>query len=102
MPKSYISSEPGAQRALKSKFDPYAQVYNRVIALKKTGHNIQKIELIVLDRSWSTFRTGYRGWAALRLSRAWRMGSRRRIAGQPGQAAGRSAVDRKSVGRERV
>ena len=62
MPKSYISSEPGAQRALKSKFDPYAQVYNRVIALKKTGHNIQKIELIVLGGSWSAYPLNYKIW----------------------------------------
>jgi len=27
MPKSYISSEPGAQRALNNNFDPYLQTY---------------------------------------------------------------------------
>lgn len=55
MPKSYISSEPGAQRALKNKFDPYAQVYNRLIALKNIGHNIQKVELLILGGSWSHY-----------------------------------------------
>jgi elongator complex protein 3 len=55
MPKSYISCEPGAQRALVSHFDPYAQVYNRLIALKNIGHNIQKIELLVLGGSWSAY-----------------------------------------------
>lgn len=62
MPKSYISSEPGAQRALKNKFDPYAQVYNRIITLKKIGHNVEKIELIVLGGTWSAYPFNYRIW----------------------------------------
>jgi elongator complex protein 3 len=59
MPKSYIASEPGAQRALKNEFDPYAQVYNRLIALKNIGHNIEKIELIVLGGTWSYYVKDY-------------------------------------------
>ena len=59
MPKSYISSEPGAQRALTNKFDPYAQVYNRLIALKNIGHNIEKVELIVLGGTWSFYPEEY-------------------------------------------
>lgn len=60
MPKSYISSEPGAQRALSNCFDPYAQVYNRLIALKNIGHNIEKVELLVLGGSWSAYQEEYR------------------------------------------
>lgn len=60
MPKSYIASEPGAQRALNNKFDPYAQVYNRLIALKNIGHNIEKVELLVLGGSWSAYPNEYR------------------------------------------
>ncbi|MEI7558535.1 MAG: hypothetical protein WCJ45_07210 [bacterium] len=48
MPKSYIKSEPGAMRALLNKFDPIRQVYNRLLSLKLTGHETDKIELIVL------------------------------------------------------
>lgn len=59
MPKSYISSEPGAQRALTNKFDPYAQVYNRLIALKNIGHNIEKVELIILGGTWSFYPEEY-------------------------------------------
>jgi elongator complex protein 3 len=36
MPKSYISSEPGAQRALLNQFDPIKQVYNRLLSLQST------------------------------------------------------------------
>jgi len=60
MPKSYISSEPGAQRALNNCFDPYAQVYNRLVALKNIGHNIEKVELLVLGGSWSAYPEEYR------------------------------------------
>jgi len=59
MPKSYISSEPGAQRALNNCFDPYAQVYNRLVALKNIGHNIEKVELLILGGSWSAYDTSH-------------------------------------------
>jgi len=59
MPKSYISSEPGAQRALSNHFDPYAQVHNRLMALKNIGHNIEKVELLVLGGSWSAYDRRY-------------------------------------------
>lgn len=52
MPKSYIKSEPGAMRALLNKFDPIKQVYNRLLSLRLTGHETDKIEMIVL---WWTF-----------------------------------------------
>ncbi|MEI7478285.1 MAG: hypothetical protein WCJ81_07560 [bacterium] len=48
MPKSYINTEPGAMRALLNQFDPYKQVYNRLLSLYLTGHNVEKIEMIVL------------------------------------------------------
>ena len=60
MPKSYISSEPGAQRALSNKFNPYAQVFNRLVALNNVGHNIEKVELIVLGGTWNFYIEQYR------------------------------------------
>ena len=51
MPKSYINTEPWAMRALLNHFDPYKQVYNRLISLTVTGHATDKIEMIVL---WGT------------------------------------------------
>src|SRR5688500_5183769 len=33
MPKSYLSDEPGAQRAEQNSFDPYLQTYSRLSAL---------------------------------------------------------------------
>ena len=51
MPKSYINTEPGAMRALLNNFDPIKQVYNRLLSLTLTGHETDKIEMIVL---WGT------------------------------------------------
>lgn len=51
MPKSYINTQPWAMRALLNNFDPYRQVYNRLLSLKLTGHDTDKIEMIVL---WGT------------------------------------------------
>jgi elongator complex protein 3 len=62
MPKSYISSEPGAQRALSNRFDPYTQVLNRLIALNNIGHNIEKVELLILGGSWSAYQENYKLW----------------------------------------
>ena len=62
MPKSYIASEPGAQRALTYEFDPYLQTYNRIKALQDIGHNTQKIELIILGGTCSVYPEKYIIW----------------------------------------
>jgi len=38
MPKSYLSNEPGAQRAGDNRFDPYLQTWNRLRAYQNMGH----------------------------------------------------------------
>lgn len=62
MPKSYLVNEPGAQRALANKFDPYSQTINRLIALHNIGHAVSKIELIVLGGTWSSYPQSYQIW----------------------------------------
>ncbi len=62
MPKSYLSAEPGAQRALQNVFDPYLQVYNRLLAYKNIGHPTDKVELIVLGGTWSFYPQNYQIW----------------------------------------
>jgi len=62
MPKSYIESEPGAQRALALNFDPYLQVQRRIRALENVGHNTEKVELIVLGGTWSHYTENYQKW----------------------------------------
>ncbi len=62
MPKSYIESEPGAQRAAALNFDPYLQVQRRITALENIGHNTEKVELIVLGGTWSHYTRNYQRW----------------------------------------
>jgi len=62
MPKSYISSEPAAARALSLDFDPYRQVTQRVGALERNGHQANKIELIIKGGTWSAYPWKYRRW----------------------------------------
>ena len=47
-PKSYTGFEPASLRAKRNNFDPRAQIKDRLKQLKSTGHQITKIELIVM------------------------------------------------------
>lgn len=70
MPKSYITSEPGAQRAARNAFDPYLQTYNRLLALQNIGHTVEKVELIILGGTWSSYPLNYRLWFLTRCFQA--------------------------------
>jgi len=59
MPKSYISSEPAAARALGLKFDPYDQMAKRISMLETNGHPTDKIEFIVKGGSWNAYPLNY-------------------------------------------
>ena len=62
MPKSYLSREPGAQRAAQHAFDPYGQTLGRLLAFHFTGHRVDKVELIVLGGTWSFYPESYQIW----------------------------------------
>ncbi len=66
MPKSYLRDEPGAQRATLNKFDPFLQVWNRLSAFYQLGHPVDKVELIVLGGTWSSYPETYQRWFILR------------------------------------
>jgi len=59
MPKSYLSKEPAAARALANNFNPYTQVQNRMRALVANGHPIDKLEVIVIGGTWSAYEKEY-------------------------------------------
>ena len=59
MPKSYLSNEPAAMRALLNDFDPTKQIGKRLISLKNQGHPTDKIELIVLGGTFSFYPKRY-------------------------------------------
>lgn len=62
MPKSYLSDEPGAQRATRNAFDPYLQTWNRLQAFAANGHSVDKVELIILGGTWSFYPEAYQVW----------------------------------------
>jgi elongator complex protein 3 len=66
MPKSYLPDEPGAMRALEHQFDPYEQVHARIRALENLGHPTDKIELLILGGTWSSYRRDYQEWFVAR------------------------------------
>ena len=62
MPKSYLKSEPAAQRAYFNNFDPYNQVFSRLSMLYANGHPTDKVELIVKGGSWNSYPWNYQMW----------------------------------------
>lgn len=67
MPKSYLPDEPGAMRALQHDFDPYQQVASRLQALDAVGHPTDKIEMLILGGTWSSYRRDYQEDFVLRM-----------------------------------
>ncbi|MCP4142822.1 MAG: tRNA uridine(34) 5-carboxymethylaminomethyl modification radical SAM/GNAT enzyme Elp3 [Chloroflexi bacterium] len=76
MPKSYLPDEPGAMRALHHKFDPFEQVEARLEALRAVGHPTDKIELLILGGTWSSYRRDYQEWFITRCFDALNKNSR--------------------------
>ncbi len=70
MPKSYVHNEPACQRAERNFFDPYLQIASRLQALTQMGHITDKVELIVLGGSWTTYPSAYQRWFIKRLFEA--------------------------------
>ena len=65
MPKSYLSEEPAAMRALTLKFNPYEQMARRIEALENNGHPTDKIELIIKGGTWNSYPLPYQYWFVL-------------------------------------
>jgi elongator complex protein 3 len=70
MPKSYLSREPAAARALTNEFDPRKQIEMRLNALVTNGHPIDKIEIIIIGGTWSFYHSTYREWVIKECFRA--------------------------------
>lgn len=70
MPKSYLSAEPGCQRAAQYGFDPFEQTAGRLRDYRAIGHEVDKVELIVLGGTWSAYPLPYRIWFVKRCFEA--------------------------------
>lgn len=61
-PQSYMGREPAAMRAIQHGFDPYSQVGSRLSQLKEIGHDVEKVELIVMGGTFSARSLDYQEW----------------------------------------
>ena len=59
MPRSYLSTEPAEMRAMEVDFDTVLQFRSRLMTLEKNGHKPDKIEIIVLGGTFSTYPRSY-------------------------------------------
>lgn len=61
-PPSYTGEEPAALRARMFHFDPYEQVYNRLLQLESIGHPLDKVELIIMGGTFPSAFLCYQEW----------------------------------------
>jgi len=62
VPQSYTGFEPAAMRGLQNEFDPYRQVKSRIEQLQAIGHNVDKIELIIMGGTFPATPQDYQTW----------------------------------------
>jgi len=62
VPQSYTGFEPATMRGLQNRFDPYLQVKNRIEQLQAIGHNVDKVELIVMGGTFPATPFDYQIW----------------------------------------
>lgn len=61
-PPSYTGEEPAALRARMFNFNPYLQVYNRLLQLESIGHPLDKVELIIMGGTFPSYFLDYQEW----------------------------------------
>lgn len=60
--QSYTGYEPTSMRAIRSHYDPYSQTRNRLEQLKQLGHDIDKVEFIVMGGTFMSLSSEYRDY----------------------------------------
>lgn len=60
VPQSYTGKEPATMRGIRNEFDSYLQVMNRLEQYIVTGHNPEKIEIIIMGGTFMSFPEDYR------------------------------------------
>ena len=61
-PPSYTGEEPAALRGRMYDYHPYVQCFNRLKQLKKIGHPIDKVELIIMGGTFPSRDLCYQQW----------------------------------------
>ncbi|GAB0092230.1 Elongator complex protein 3 [Sergentomyia squamirostris] len=60
--QSYTGFEPTSMRAIRARYDPFLQAYNRVEQLKQLGHSVDKVEYIVMGGTFMSLPEDYRDY----------------------------------------
>ncbi|KAF8582313.1 histone acetyltransferase ELP3 [Ramaria rubella] len=58
--QSYTGYEPTSMRAIRARYDPYEQTRGRVEQLKSLGHNVDKVEFIIMGGTFMSMPEDYR------------------------------------------
>lgn len=61
-PQSYTGKEPAARRAGRNLYDPYMQVTDRIRQMEAIGHDVSKIDLIVMGGTFTCRDPEYKEW----------------------------------------
>ena len=69
-PQSYTGREPATLRAIQNNFDPYNQVTARLKQLRTIGHDINKVELIIMGGTFLATPEEYQDWFVKRCFEA--------------------------------
>ncbi|KAL2917356.1 Elongator subunit [Polyrhizophydium stewartii] len=60
--QSYTGYEPTSMRAIRSRYNPYEQARGRIDQLKSLGHNVDKVEYIIMGGTFMSLSEEYRNW----------------------------------------
>jgi len=53
VPQSYTGFEPAAMRGIQNRYNPYKQVRSRINQLEAIGHNVDKVELVIMGGTFT-------------------------------------------------
>ncbi len=67
VPQSYTGSEPASMRAIANNYDSYLQVKNRISQLENVGHDVSKIELIIMGGTFNNEPLDYQEFFVKRI-----------------------------------
>eukprot|EP00898_Chlorokybus_atmophyticus_P002163 jgi/Chlat1/2948/Chrsp2S04682 len=60
--QSYTGYEPTSMRAIRARYDPYAQARGRLDQLRRLGHSVDKVEFILMGGTFMSLPTDYRDY----------------------------------------
>eukprot|EP00163_Fabomonas_tropica_P029910 TRINITY_DN6589_c0_g1_i3.p1 TRINITY_DN6589_c0_g1~~TRINITY_DN6589_c0_g1_i3.p1 ORF type:complete len:371 (+),score=80.71 TRINITY_DN6589_c0_g1_i3:605-1717(+) len=60
--QSYTGYEPTSMRAIRARYDPYLQTRSRVEQLKRLGHDVDKVEFIIMGGTFMSLPADYKDY----------------------------------------